>query len=110
MYVVAENVTYFGSFKVQHILKEIRKFITNKNVTLTFCRILAYDLIMCKYICIAFIDFMLLQAYDLIMCEYFCIVFVDFMLQGDYSTQIYFLIMNIENDKILVKYFQYKLN
>ena len=80
---VAENVTYFDSFRVQHIPKEIRKFITNKNVTLTFYRIPAYDLIMCKYFCIVFLDFMLLQVYNLIMCESFCIVFIDFMLQGD---------------------------
>ena len=62
---------------------KIRKFITNKNVTLTFYRIPAYDLIMCKYFCIVFLDFMLLQVYNLIMCESFCIVFIDFMLQGD---------------------------
>ena len=86
---VAENVTYFDSFRVQHIPKEIRKFITNKNVTLTFCRI---------------------PAYDLIMCKYFCIVFIDFMLQGDQSIQIYFLVMNIENDKTVYKCFEQNLN
>ena len=32
LYVNGENVTYFDSFKVKHILKEIRKFIGNKNV------------------------------------------------------------------------------
>ena len=28
----AENVTYFDSFGVEHILEEIRKFIRNKNI------------------------------------------------------------------------------
>ena len=32
LYVNAENVTYFDSFGVKYIPKEIRKFIGNKNV------------------------------------------------------------------------------
>ena len=32
LYVRAENVTYFDSFRLEHIPKEIRKFIGNKNV------------------------------------------------------------------------------
>ena len=32
LYVNTENVTYFDSFGVEHIPKEIRKFIGNKNV------------------------------------------------------------------------------
>ena len=32
LYVNDKNVTYFDSFKFQHIPKEIRKFIGNKNV------------------------------------------------------------------------------
>ena len=31
LYVNAENVTYFDSFGVEHIPKELRKFIGNKN-------------------------------------------------------------------------------
>ena len=52
------NVTYFYSFGVVHIPKEIKKFIGNKNVTNIY-RIQADDLIMCGYFCIGFIDFML---------------------------------------------------
>ena len=52
------NVTYFDSFGVVHIPKEIKKFIGNKNVTNIY-RIQADDLIMCGYFCIGFIDFML---------------------------------------------------
>ena len=32
LYVIAENVTYFDSFGIEHILKEIRKFTRNKNI------------------------------------------------------------------------------
>ena len=55
----AKNVTYFDSFGVEHIPKEIRKFIRNKNTTTNIYRIQAYDSIMCGYFCIGFIDFML---------------------------------------------------
>ena len=55
----AENVTYFDSFGVEHIPKEIRKFIGNKNIITNIYRIQAYDSIMCGYFCIGFIDFML---------------------------------------------------
>ena len=58
LYVNATNVTYFDSFGVEIILKEIRKFIRNKNITNIY-RIQAYDSIMCGYLCIGFIDFTL---------------------------------------------------
>ena len=59
MYVNAENVTYFDSFGVELILKEIRKFIGNKYITTNIHRIQEYDSLMCVYFCIGFIDFML---------------------------------------------------
>ena len=59
LYVNAENITYFGSFGVEHIPKEIRKIVGNKNVQINTYRIRAYDSIMCGYFCIGFIDFML---------------------------------------------------
>ena len=52
------NVTYFDSFGVEHIPKEIKTFIKNKNVKTNIFRIQAYDSIMCGYFCIGFIDFM----------------------------------------------------
>ena len=55
------NVTYFDSFGVEHIPKEIRTFINNKNITTNIFKIQAYDLIMCGYFCIGFIDFMLAE-------------------------------------------------
>ena len=53
------NVTYFNSFGVEHIPKEIKTFIKNKNITTNIFKIQAYDSIMCGYSCIGFIDFML---------------------------------------------------
>ena len=60
------NVTYFDSFGVEHILKEIKAFINgplssssqNKNIKKTICRTQVYDSVMCGYFCIGFIDFM----------------------------------------------------
>ena len=59
MYVRNNDVTYFDSFGVELIPKEIKTFINNKNVKTNIFRIQAYDSIMCEYFCIGFIDFML---------------------------------------------------
>ena len=54
------NVTYFDSFGVEHIPKEIKSFIARSlSITTNIFRIQAYDSIMCGYFCIGFIDFML---------------------------------------------------
>ena len=53
------NVTYFDSFGVEHIPKEIKAFINNKNIKTNIFRLQAYDSVMCGYFCIGFIDFML---------------------------------------------------
>ena len=54
-----DNVTYFDSFGVEHIPKEIKAFINNKNIKTNIFRVKEYDSIMCGYFCIGFIDFML---------------------------------------------------
>ena len=59
LYVNAENVTYFDSFGVEYIPKEIRKFIDNKKIAISIYRIQAYNSIMCGYFWIGLIDFML---------------------------------------------------
>ena len=63
LYVKDNNFTYFDSFGVEHIPKEIKPFINNnninKNITTNIFRIQAYDSVMCRYFCIGFIDFML---------------------------------------------------
>ena len=74
MYVLNNNsVTYFDSFRVEHILKEIRVFIivkninnnnntnndNNENIITNIFRIQTYDSIMCGYFGFGFIDFFL---------------------------------------------------
>ena len=60
LYVHNDDVTYFDSFGVEHIPKEIKAFIDRSlSITTNIFRIQAYDSIMCGYFCIGFIDFML---------------------------------------------------
>ena len=67
MYVNNKIVTYFDSFGVEHIPKEIMKFIARtsfglgsrrKKIITNIYRIQAYNSIMCGYFCIGFINFM----------------------------------------------------
>ena len=54
------NVTYFDSFVVEYIPKEIKKFINRSlSIKTNIFRIQAYDSIMCGYFSIGFIDSML---------------------------------------------------
>ena len=88
MYVNGENVTYFDSFAVENIPKEISKFITNKSIITNIYRI---------------------QAYNSIMCGYFCIGFMDFILKGRSFLEFTNLISqnkDEKNDKIMLKHFQ----
>ena len=52
------DVTYFDSFRVEHVPKEIIKFIGNKNIKRNIFRIQENDSIMCGYFCVGFINFM----------------------------------------------------
>ena len=81
------NVNYFDSFGVEHIPKEIKVVISNKNIKTNIFKI---------------------QAYNSVMRGYFCIGFIDFMLAGkkltDYTNL--FSPNNFEkNDDIILKYF-----
>ena len=58
---INNDVTYFDSFGVEHIPKEIKTFINNKNIKTNISRIQAYDSIMCALFCIGLIDFMLAE-------------------------------------------------
>ena len=81
------NVTYFDSFDVEHIQKENKTFIKNKNITKNIFRT---------------------QAYDSVMCRYFCIGFIDFMLKGKTLTEFtnLFSVNNFKkNDNIILNYF-----
>ena len=58
MYVNNKMAIYFDSFGVEHIPKEIMKFIARKKTITNIYRIQEYDSIMCGYFCIGFINFM----------------------------------------------------
>ena len=82
-------ITYFDSFEVEYILKEIRNFIGNKNIKTNIYRI---------------------QANDSIMTVYFFIGFIDFVLKGKRfldDTNVFFPKKYERNHKIVLKYFQY---
>ena len=89
LWVNSNNVTYFDSFGVEHIPKEIKEFVKNKNIITNTFRI---------------------QAYDSIMCGYFCIGFIDFMLAGKKLTNytnLFFPYDFEKNDHIILNYFKY---
>ena len=83
-----ENVTYFDRFGADHIPKQIKKFIGNKNITANIHKILAYNSIMCGYFCIGFIDFILKGK-----------IFLDY-------TNLFSPNECEKNDKIILRYFQ----
>ena len=58
LYVYNKTVTCFDSFGVEHIPKEIMKFIARKKIITNIYRIQAYDSIMRGCFCIGFINFM----------------------------------------------------
>ena len=82
------DAIYFDSFGVEHIPKEIKRFIGNKTIITNIYRIQAYDLITCGYFCIRFIDFTLK---DKNLLDY-----TNLFSPNDYE----------KNDKIILKYFQ----
>ena len=58
LYVNTKTVTYFYSFGVQHISKEIKNINYNKYIIVNIFIIQGYDSVMCGYFCIGFVDFM----------------------------------------------------
>ena len=88
LYVNGNKMIYFDSSEVEHIPKEIKKFIGNKNIITNIYRIQAYDSMMRRYFRIGFNDFMLkgkrLLDYN------------NLSSPNDYEN----------NDKIVLKYFQ----
>ena len=88
LYVSSKNIIYFDSFGLEHIPKEIMKFIRNKNVITNIYRIQTYGLIICRYFCTGFIDFML-NGKSLLD-------YINLFSPSDYEN----------NDKVILKYFQ----
>ena len=77
-----ENVTYLDSFGVEHIPKEIRKFIGNKSIITNIYRIQAYNSIIRGYFCIGFIDFILKGKSLLEYSNLFSICFKVFSIES----------------------------
>ena len=67
LFIKPKYTVYFDSFGIEHIPKEINKFINNDTT---------------KSSAIARIKSNILQAYDSIMCGYFFIEFINYMLKG----------------------------
>ena len=87
LYVNNKTIIYFDSFRVEHIPREIIKFIARKKIITNIYRI---------------------QAYDSIICGYFCIGFINFMVNGNSLTDYINLFSPNdlkENDDIILKYF-----
>ena len=57
-YVNNKTVTYFDSSEVEHIPKELKKNINNKNIIANMYRVQNYDSIMCGCFYIRFINYM----------------------------------------------------
>ena len=57
LYAKDNKISYFDSFGVEHVSKEIKKFIGHKNIKTNIFRIQADNSKMCGYFCIGFIDF-----------------------------------------------------
>ena len=58
LFVKPKYTVYFNSFGIEHIPKEINKFINN-DIKSNIFRMQAYDSIRCGYFCIEFINYML---------------------------------------------------
>ena len=58
LFVKPKYTVYFDSFDIEHIPKEINKFINN-DIKSNIFRIQAHDSIMCGYFCTEFINYML---------------------------------------------------
>ena len=96
LYVHNDDVTYFDSFGVEHITKEIKAFINR-----------ALSIVLHPPLRVA-TNIFRKQAYDSIRCGYFCIGFIDFMLARKTLTEITNLFLRNDfkkNDDIILNYF-----
>ena len=92
-----KTVIYFDSFGVEHIPKEIIKFISNEQSSSVKAR--NKNIITNIY---------RIQAYDSIMCGHFCIGFINFLFSGNSLTDYTNLFSPNDlkkNDDIILKYF-----
>ena len=88
LYVKDNEITYFVSFGVEHVPKEIKKFVGHKNIKANIFSIQADNPIMCGYFCILLIDF--------IFAGKSLIDFTSLFSPNDFE----------KNDKIILRYFK----
>ena len=69
LFVKTNEAIYFDSFGIEHIPKEMNKFINNDTTKLSYLKRIKSNIFR-------------IQAYDSIMCGYFCIEFINYMLKG----------------------------
>ena len=55
-----KTATYFDSFGIEHMPKEVKIFIGNRNIITNIYRIQNYDSIMSGYLCIVFINYIIM--------------------------------------------------
>ena len=91
LYINNKTVTYFDSFGIEHIPKEVKKFIGNRDIISHIYRI---------------------QNFDSIMCGYFSIGFINYVFKGKNLTDYANLFSSYnfkKNDDIILNYFLNKL-
>ena len=96
------NVTYFDSFGVEHIPKEIKAFINCRSLNSSTSYHPLSSASRNKSIKT---NIFRIQAYDSVMCGYFCIGFIDFMFKGKTLTEYTNLFLE-KNDDIILPYFK----
>ena len=69
LFVKTNEAIYFDSFDIEHIPKEINKFINSDTTNLSSLKCIKSNIFR-------------IQAYDSIMCGYFCIEFINYMPKG----------------------------
>ena len=103
LFVKPKNTIYFDSFGIEHIPKEINKFIDNDTTKSSFLERIKSNTFR-------------IQAYDSIMCGYFCIEFINYMLNG--KTLLDYIILFSpddfkKNDRVIKRIFKneyYRIN
>ena len=76
LFIKTNEVIYFDSFGIEHIPKEINKFIRSKELGFAVGSAVGNNNKKIKA------NIFRIQAYDSIMCGYFCIEFINYILKG----------------------------
>ena len=96
LFVKTNEAIYFDSFGIEHISKEINKFINNDTTKSSSLKRIKSNIFR-------------IETYDSITCGYFCIEFINYMLKGktllDYIN--FFSLNNFKkNDRVIKRIFK----